>query len=57
METREGSSTLVSIEEALAADRVTAAEPEERELQELALALRAESPAAADEFARRMDER
>jgi len=57
MATREESSTQVAVDDALEAGRVTAAEPEERELQELALALRAESPAAADEFARRMDER
>jgi len=57
MAPREESSTLVTIDEALAAGRVTAAEPKERELQTLALAVRDESPVPADEFARRMDER
>ena len=57
MAPREESSTLVTIDEALAAGRVTAAEPKERELQTLALAVRDESPVPADEFARRMEER
>lgn len=42
---------LAVVDDALASERVTAHEPLERELQELALALRADSPAARPEFA------
>src|SRR3954467_14875738 len=42
---------LERIEAALAEGAVTAADPRERELQELALALRADSPEPAPEFA------
>jgi ribosome-associated translation inhibitor RaiA len=45
------------IESALADGRATAADPRERELQELALALRADSPEPAPEFARQLDKR
>jgi hypothetical protein len=45
------------IESALADGRASAADPRERELQELALALRADSPEPAPEFARRLDTR
>lgn len=44
------------VEEALTAGVPTAREGEARELQELALALQAESPVAQPEFARRLDE-
>lgn len=57
MAPREDSSTLIAVDEALAADRVTAVEPEDRELQELALALRDEAPVPTEEFGRRMDDR
>ncbi|MBA2764978.1 MAG: DUF4349 domain-containing protein [Thermoleophilaceae bacterium] len=45
----------MTIDTALDSGRVTASNPEERELQELALALRAESEAPSPEFATRMD--
>ena len=48
---------LASIEAALAEGRATATDPRERELQELALALRADAPQADPAFARRLDER
>ncbi len=44
-------SALAAIDDALANDRVTAHDPGERELQELALAVRAEAPAPRREFA------
>ncbi|HEX8066424.1 MAG TPA: DUF4349 domain-containing protein [Thermoleophilaceae bacterium] len=47
---------LATLDEALRSGRVTAADPAGRELQELALALEADSPAVRDEFAREMDE-
>src|ERR1700704_2404774 len=46
---------LERIEAALAEGAATAADPRERELQELALALRAESPEPRAEFARRLE--
>jgi uncharacterized protein DUF4349 len=49
--------TLTLIDEALEAGRATSADPEERELQELCLAIRADSPAPDKEFAERMRER
>src|SRR5918996_3374609 len=48
---------LGAIETALETDRVNAVDPEERRLQELALALRAESPVARPQFRERLDER
>lgn len=46
----------MAIDAALDSGRVVATDPEERELQELALALRAESEAPTPEFTTRMDE-
>ncbi len=46
---------LQTIDEALSAERVTATTASDRELQELALALRAEAPEPADQFAELMD--
>jgi hypothetical protein len=48
---------LERIESALADGRATAADPRERELQELALALRADAPEPAPAFAATMDRR
>src|SRR4051794_20497757 len=48
---------LARIEAALAEGRVTADDPRERELQELALALRADSPEPGPAFATAMDRR
>jgi len=48
---------LTLIEAALAEDRVTAVDPTERELQELALALRADSPEPRPAFADELGER
>jgi hypothetical protein len=48
---------LQRIEAALAEGAATAADPRERELQELALALRAESPEPRPEFARTLERR
>ncbi|MEA2421696.1 MAG: hypothetical protein QOF55_795 [Thermoleophilaceae bacterium] len=48
---------LARIEAALADGRASAADPRERELQELALALRADSPAPQAAFARELDRR
>jgi hypothetical protein len=48
---------LARIESALAEGRVTADDPRERELQELALALRADSPEPGPAFATAMDRR
>jgi hypothetical protein len=48
---------LKRIESALADGHATADDPRERELQELALALRADSPEATPEFARELDRR
>jgi Domain of unknown function (DUF4349) len=48
---------LARIEAALAAGRPTATDPRERELEELALALRDDSPRPDPEFARRLDDR
>jgi hypothetical protein len=48
---------LARIDEALADSRATAEDPRERELQELALTLRADSPEPEPRFAREMDER
>ena len=48
---------LASIEAALVEGRATASDPRERELQELALALRADAPEADPAFAQRLDER
>jgi hypothetical protein len=48
---------LERIESALADGRATAADPRERELQELALALRADAPEPAPAFATAMDRR
>ena len=49
--------TLGAIDAALETDRITAVDPEERRLQELAVVLRAETAAPRREFAERMDER
>jgi hypothetical protein len=48
---------LLAVDEALASGRLDATDPVERELQELALALRADSPVPDPEFARRLDQR
>ena len=48
---------LALIDAALAEDRVTSADPAERELQELALALRADSPEPRPAFADELGER
>jgi hypothetical protein len=48
---------LARIDAALAEGRVTASEPRERELEELALALRDDAPQADPAFARRLDDR
>lgn len=48
-------SALAAIDDALAGDRVTAREPAERELQELALAIRAEAPTPRPEFAAELE--
>src|SRR3954447_26785721 len=48
---------LAYIEAALAEGRVTAGEPRERELQELALALKADSPQPRPAFAAELDQR
>src|SRR5881628_1632702 len=48
---------LVAVDEALASGRPDAADPLERELQEIALAMRADSPEPDSAFARRLDER
>jgi Domain of unknown function (DUF4349) len=48
---------LQAVDEALASGRPGAADPVERELQELALVLRADAPAPDPAFATRMDER
>jgi hypothetical protein len=48
---------LARIEQALAEGRPTATDPRERELEELALALRSDSPEPDPAFARRLDER
>lgn len=50
-------SQLATVDEALETGRPTAMDPEDRALQELALAVRAESPRPRPEFARRMDGR
>jgi hypothetical protein len=52
-ETRDA--VLATIDQALDSGRVTATEPEDRELQELALALEAESPLPDDDFVRLLD--
>lgn len=48
---------LLAVDEALASGRLDATDPVERELQELALTLRADSPVPDPEFARRLDQR
>jgi hypothetical protein len=48
---------LLAVDEALASGRLDATDPVERELQELALALRADSPAPDPGFAGRLDQR
>ena len=48
---------LLAVDEALASGRPDAGDPVERELQELALALRADAPEPDPEFAERLDER
>src|SRR3712207_5729002 len=48
---------LNAVDEALATGRADAADPAARELQEIALALQADSPKPAPEFERRLDER
>src|SRR2546423_2055237 len=50
-------SALRSVDEALASGAAVAVDPVERELQELALALEADSPRPAPEFSERMDRR
>jgi hypothetical protein len=50
-------SALATIDDALESGRVSAMDPEDRQLQELALSLRAESPPPRREFARELDER
>ena len=49
--------TLAAIDEALEQGRVTLIDPDERELQELALALRAETPQPTAEFEERLERR
>lgn len=49
--------TLATVDEALDTDRVTAMDPEDRGLQELALALREEAPRPRPDFAAALDER
>jgi hypothetical protein len=48
---------LLAVDEALASGRPDATDPLDRELQEIALALRADSPAPDPSFARELDER
>src|SRR2546427_10229890 len=50
-------SALRSVDDALASGTALAVDPAERELQELALALEADSPRPAPEFSERMDRR
>jgi len=50
-------SALRSVDDALASGAALAVDPVERELQELALALEADSPSPAPEFSERMDRR
>src|SRR3954447_3452898 len=51
------SEDLLAVDEALASGRPDAADPGARELQELALALRADAPEPDPAFARRLDDR
>jgi hypothetical protein len=57
MKTPDIATGLLAVDEALASGRPDAADPAARELQEIALALRADSPEPDPAFARRLDER